>query len=86
MTRAQFAYRNWTITPDLEPDAPPTKHRFRCLGEDDDGKPCGAESKECAGLEDARGWAFQHLQERPEHTSYEQVLCRPWVMRPGSFL
>ncbi|MBH1936601.1 hypothetical protein I5Q34_20360 [Streptomyces sp. AV19] len=86
VTRARFAYRNWSITPDLEPDAPSTRHKFRCLGEDGDGTSCGAESHDHAAFEDARSWTFQHVREYPEHTIYEQVLCRPWLMRPGKFL
>ncbi|MFF4408094.1 hypothetical protein [Streptomyces sp. NPDC001404] len=81
--RGEYAFFDFTISPDMDPDAPPMLYRFRCLGEDDDGTPCGAESEESEDFEEARGWTFKHKKDQPEHTSYEEVLRRPWIMRPG---
>ncbi|MCZ7415427.1 hypothetical protein O3441_25800 [Streptomyces sp. WMMC897] len=29
---------------------------------------------------DPQEWAFGHLREHPEHTSYAEVIERPWAM------
>lgn len=83
MTRARFRFFTWTLTPNGEPDAPPSRHRFRCTTEDENGKPCGAESPESETFEDAQRWPFEHMKALPDHIGYEQVLRRPWGMVRG---
>lgn len=83
VTRARFRFFNWTITPNTEPDAPATLHRFRCTTEDENGKPCGAESEASQDFHAAQGWAFEHMGAEPDHTGYEQILRRPWGMVQG---
>ncbi|WP_330174522.1 hypothetical protein OG875_13810 [Streptomyces sp. NBC_01498] len=81
--RSRHRFFGWTITPNTEPDAPPTLHLFRCTTEDEQGNPCGAESPESEMFEVAQKWPFEHMKEVPEHTGYEQVLRRPWGMVRG---
>ncbi|MFD0570112.1 hypothetical protein ACFQ0T_13925 [Kitasatospora gansuensis] len=40
----RYRHMNWTATPDLEPDAPPTLHIFQCNGENEQGVLCGQQS------------------------------------------
>ncbi|MER6098627.1 hypothetical protein ABT154_22790 [Streptomyces sp. NPDC001728] len=76
---------NWTLRPDQDDDAPAMTHHFRCLAfTDDDGTiPCGAEGDPITDLRTAQDWTFAHLRENPEHTSYVEVIERPYVMRRG---
>lgn len=83
MTHRTLGFVRWTIRPDRDIDAPPTTYAFRCLGEDENDKPCGAESTKSENFALARGWTFDHLREHPGHTSYAEVLQRPWVMWRG---
>ncbi|GAA1163914.1 hypothetical protein F4556_002338 [Kitasatospora gansuensis] len=78
----RYRHMNWTATPDLEPDAPPTLHIFQCNGENEQGVLCGQQSAAGEDFEAARGWSFQHLQANPDHRSYSHVLSRPWRMIP----
>ncbi len=82
MTRT-LALVRWTLKPDQDDDAPPLTYRFRCLTLKEDDSECGAESEAHADPSDAQAWAFQHLREHPEHTSYAEVMERPWVMWRG---
>lgn len=78
-----WRFVDWTVTPDVEPDAPRTLHQFRCLAEGENGKPCGAQSELSEEFETARGWTFRHFKAHQDHTSYAQVIERPWIMRMG---
>ncbi|WP_455681796.1 DUF7848 domain-containing protein [Streptomyces violascens] len=80
VVRQTFGYVNWTLRPNREPDAPPTRFKFRCLTEDESGKPCGTESKESENFAIARDWTFAHMQSHPTHVSYAEVVVRPWAM------
>ncbi|MGV9879530.1 DUF7848 domain-containing protein [Streptomyces sp. NPDC003006] len=53
MTRRTLG--RWTIRPHRDVDAPPTTYAFRCLTQYEDGKPCGAESKE-SEADDGNHW------------------------------
>lgn len=77
-----YRFMSWTITPDLEPDAPPSLHIFQCGGEDEQGVKCGQQSLPTEDFEDARSWTFRHLQEHPDHRGYNHVASRPWRMIP----
>ncbi|MFB7028771.1 MULTISPECIES: hypothetical protein [unclassified Streptomyces] len=78
-----FVLVDWTLRPDREDDAPPTTHRFRCLTLNDDDTECGAESEPVTDPARAQTWPFAHLREHPEHTSFAEVVERPWVMWRG---
>ncbi|WP_442973883.1 DUF7848 domain-containing protein [Saccharothrix sp. ST-888] len=43
---------------------------YRCLGEDENGKPCGAEGPVCDDFETAQRWPFDHIESKQEHRSY----------------
>lgn len=81
MTRRTLG--RWTIRPHRDVDAPPTTYAFRCLTRDENGKPCGAESKESENFAVACDWTFDHMRERPNHIRYTEILQRPWVMWRG---
>ncbi|MDK1472257.1 hypothetical protein QNO07_02245 [Streptomyces sp. 549] len=81
--RRVFRFVDWTLRPDQDDDAPPLTHRFRCLSLTDDDTECGAESDKHTDPLDAQAWTFEHLRANPEHTSYAEVIERPWVMWLG---
>ncbi|MFE5901111.1 hypothetical protein ACFQ67_27355 [Streptomyces sp. NPDC056488] len=74
---------NWTLRPDRDADAPETTHRFRCLTLKDDDTECGAEGKPVTDLKAAQDWTFAHLRENSGHTSFAEIVERPWVMWRG---
>ena len=82
MTRI-LRHVDWTIRPDQDDDAPPITYAFRCLTLDPNDMECGATSGHCGDPIDAQAWTFQHLGEHPEHTSYAELIERPWVMWRG---
>ncbi|MGV9269377.1 DUF7848 domain-containing protein [Kitasatospora sp. NPDC003701] len=80
--RGLFKFLNWTLRIDLACDRPPALHRYRCAGEYEDGRPCGAEGQLVADFETAQRWPAAHLREHQDHRSYEHVMVTPWVMEP----
>ncbi|MBW1601423.1 hypothetical protein JJV70_04735 [Streptomyces sp. JJ66] len=82
-TRRVFRFVTWTLRLDQDDDAPPLTYAFRCLTLRDDDTECGARSQPSTDPAAARKWAFGHLREHPGHTSYAEVIERPWVMWPG---
>jgi len=80
-----FRFVQWTLRPDQDDDASPLTYAFRCLALRDDDTECGARSEPGTDPVGSQDWAFAHLREHPEHTSYAEVIERPWVMwRAGS--
>ncbi|MGW3229392.1 DUF7848 domain-containing protein [Kitasatospora sp. NPDC001095] len=77
--RRTFRYVVWRLGPDF--DRKPAYLVF-CEGEDDDGRPCGADSGECSELETAQGFPFEHAKRHPEHRSYGELSYRPLIMFP----
>ncbi|MER6360113.1 hypothetical protein [Kitasatospora sp. NPDC001527] len=57
-------------------------HLVYCEGEDDTGRPCGADSGECSDEDVARAWPFEHAKRFPEHRSYGQLSYYPKIMAP----
>lgn len=80
VTRQTWGFVNWTLRPNREPDAPLTRYKFRCVTEDENGEPCGAESDECENFAAARDWTYDHMRDHPDHVSYAEVVVRPWAM------
>ncbi|MGW2182029.1 DUF7848 domain-containing protein [Streptomyces sp. NPDC001732] len=80
MTVHRYRFVQWALRPDMEPDAPPAVHRFRCLALDDRDEECGARSAAFADVGEAQEWAFGHWRAHPEHTGFVEVVERPWVM------
>ncbi|WP_405817289.1 hypothetical protein OG241_22450 [Streptomyces sp. NBC_01390] len=84
-TARLFRLVQWTLRPDQDDDAPPLTYAFRCLTLGDDDTNCGARSERSTDPINSQDWAFAHMREYPEHTSYAEVIERPWVMwREGS--
>ncbi|MCX3061530.1 DUF7848 domain-containing protein [Streptomyces beihaiensis] len=79
-TPRTFGFVNWTLRPDLDDDAPPTLHSFRCLTLTENDTACAAASEPSADPAEQQSWAFDHMRRNPEHTSYAEVIERPWVM------
>ncbi|MFE9609067.1 hypothetical protein [Streptomyces sp. NPDC006012] len=80
LTRRNFAFFKWTLRPDRDDDAPPTTYVLRCLTLTGDDTACAAKSPSSENPGEPQKWAFDHLREHPEHTSYAEVIERPWVM------
>ncbi|MFC5663750.1 hypothetical protein ACFP3U_12230 [Kitasatospora misakiensis] len=57
-------------------------HRFRCVGEAEDGTPCGGEGPESSDFATAQKWPAEHLRDEQGHRSYEHVARTPWLMVP----
>ncbi|MEE1930371.1 hypothetical protein V1J52_19660 [Streptomyces sp. TRM 70351] len=81
--RRMFRFVNWTLRPDREADAPPLTYAFRCLALLGDDTPCDARSQTETDPAGPQEWAFGHLRQHPGHTSYAEVIERPWVMWRG---
>lgn len=81
--RRVFGFVNWTLRPDLDDDAPPHTYAFRCLTLRDDDTECGAFSATTTDPGTAQRWTFTHLRDHPDHTSYAEVVERPWAMWRG---
>ncbi|WP_406086878.1 hypothetical protein [Kitasatospora purpeofusca] len=81
--RQIFRFLNWTLQIDMESDRPPRMHRYRCLGESEDGTPCGAEGVESSDFATAQKWTAEHLRVEQDHRSYEHVVRTPWLMVPA---
>ncbi|MGW7519953.1 DUF7848 domain-containing protein [Streptomyces sp. NPDC054796] len=78
--RRKFAFFDWRLRPDQDDDAPPTTYTFRCLTLNDDDTECAAKSPASDDPTEPQTWAFAHMREFPEHTSYAEVTERPWAM------
>ncbi|MFE5510187.1 hypothetical protein ACFQ9J_06140 [Streptomyces sp. NPDC056529] len=50
--------------------------------EEDDSE-CAAEGEPTATPEEAQAWPFAHMRGNPGHTSYAEIIERPWVMWRG---
>ncbi|WP_051741918.1 DUF7848 domain-containing protein [Streptomyces xylophagus] len=81
--RRTFRFVDWTLRPDHDTDAPPLRYAFRCLALDADDTECAAQSSPSNDPTEPQTWAFAHLREHPGHTSYAEVIERPWVMWQG---
>lgn len=81
--RRRFAFFEWTLRPDQDDDAPPVTYAFRCLTLNDDDTECDARSEPNTDPAEPQTWAFAHMRRHPEHTSYAEVIERPWVMWRG---
>ncbi|MBY8884043.1 hypothetical protein K7472_04190 [Streptomyces sp. PTM05] len=81
--RRVFGFVEWTLRPDRDDDAPAVTYALRCLALREDDSECGERSQASADPCGPQEWAFGHLRENPEHTSYAEVIERPWVMWRG---
>ncbi|WP_236240329.1 hypothetical protein [Streptomyces sp. CC228A] len=81
--RRTFRFVDWTLRPDQDDDAPPLTYAFRCLALTEDDTECAARSPASWDPARPQDWAFMHMREHPEHTSYAEVIERPWVMWRG---
>ncbi|CUW30642.1 DUF7848 domain-containing protein [Streptomyces reticuli] len=79
-TLRTFRLANWTLRPDRDEDAPPTTYAFRCLALGGDGAACAAQSPPSEEPTEPQKTVFDHLREHPEHTSFAEIIERPWVM------
>jgi hypothetical protein len=78
--RAVFRFVRWTLRPDEDDDAPPLTYAFRCLTLAEDDTECSATSAPSTDPAGPQKWTFDHLRSHPGHTSYAEVIERPWVM------
>jgi hypothetical protein len=75
---------DFTLRPDRDEDAPPTTYALRCLTLNDDDTECAATSEANTDPTDPQKWAFDHLRQHPGHTSFVEMIERPWVMWQGA--
>ena len=74
----RYRFREWTLTPNHEPDAEPIEVTYECAV-------CGKKGPTEENPEAAQKWTFDHLREKPEHVSYRQHSVLPYAMIPGDF-
>lgn len=82
-TRRTFRFTEWTLRPDQDEDAPPTTYALRCQTLTGQDAECGQRSARSTDPTEPQSWAFDHLRAYPEHSSYAEVIERPWVMWRG---
>lgn len=80
--RQFFRFGEWTFTQDNGPDVPNQVHLMTCLGEAEDGTPCGGDSGERDTFDAVREWVRGHVQEHPDHRRFAQLSALHWVMTP----
>ncbi|GAB2829439.1 DUF7848 domain-containing protein [Streptomyces daliensis] len=71
VTRAEIFRVNWTVTPDQEPDAKLNSYAQEC-------DVCGVASPRTHDANDGTLWIIEHARRNPSHTSYTEVVKRPW--------
>ncbi|MET7357589.1 hypothetical protein ABZS76_03995 [Streptomyces sp. NPDC005562] len=79
----RFGFVTKTFRPDLDDDAPPTTYGLRCLTLTEDDTECGAESSRSEDATDPQTWVFEHVRDNPAHTSFAEIIERPWIVVPG---
>ncbi|MFY1676576.1 MULTISPECIES: hypothetical protein [unclassified Streptomyces] len=78
MTRAVYRFREYTIGPDLRPEAEPTTSAMRCMT-------CGETSGRAEESDDGTAWAVKHLKANPDHLEYREHITRPYRFEPGAW-
>ncbi|MFE9254000.1 hypothetical protein [Streptomyces sp. NPDC006879] len=71
MTRSVLAFKSWTITPDRESGSEPVTHAMQC-------RECEEKSDDSGSWEAPQTWALEHSGRNPSHTSYREVITRPY--------
>ncbi|MGI5529070.1 hypothetical protein ACQEVX_17240 [Streptomyces syringium] len=70
-TRSVFTFGDWTLQPDLEPDAEPVTYAMQCAV-------CEESSEPGEDVGEAQGWTFRHAGRNPSHHTYREMIVRPW--------
>lgn len=71
MSRAVLRHVQWTLTPDVEPDADPPRFSMQCAV-------CGEESGDTGDRDAASSWALAHSGRHPSHRTYRETLTLPY--------
>lgn len=79
MTCSAHRFREFTIHPDVEPDAEPWSYAMQCAV-CDESSPAGED------VIDTQQWAAEHLKDNPEHYTYREHVSRPYRFEPGQWL
>ncbi len=78
MTRVVYRFREYTIGPDLRPEAEPITSAMRC-------RACGDTSEKSEEFADGTAWAVQHLKANPGHLEYQEHVTRPYRFEAGAW-
>jgi hypothetical protein len=68
--RAVFRYVNWTVAPDMEPDAEPITYSAQCAV-------CEEQSDVADNDLSPSDWVRIHAARNQDHHSYREILTRP---------
>ncbi|MFD4377099.1 hypothetical protein [Streptomyces sp. NPDC058486] len=71
--RAVLAYVEWKITPDRREGTEPVTHAFQCTLPE-----CLEKSDDSGDWEAPQSWALAHSGRHPSHTSYREIITRPY--------
>ncbi len=75
----RFRFREYTITPDAEPDAEPHSYAMECAV-------CSEVGPFSGKAAEAHAWVPAHLRVHPEHLTYREHVTRPYRAIPGAWL
>lgn len=78
MTRAVYRFRDYTVEPDLSPEAEPVEFAMRCAE-------CGATGPAAGTTDAACAWIIVHLRSAPRHLRYRELISRPYRAVPGAW-
>ncbi|MGY0056636.1 DUF7848 domain-containing protein [Streptomyces sp. LZ34] len=78
MTRAIYRFRDYTIRPDLRPEAEPITSAMQC-------KACDETSEKTEEFEVGTAWAVQPLKANPDHQEYREHITRPYRFEAGAW-
>ncbi|MCY0933594.1 hypothetical protein [Streptomyces sp. H34-S4] len=70
--RAVLAFKMWTIRPDRDTGSAPVTHAMKCAA-------CGEQSDATGEWEAPQSWALEHSGRNPSHTTYSEIITRPYV-------
>lgn len=78
MTRAVYRFREYTIRPDLRPEAEPITSAMQCTT-------CNERGPKSEAFEDGTVWAAQHLKANPDHLEYREHITRSYRFEAGAW-
>lgn len=78
MTRAVYRFREFTIRPDLRPEAEPITSTMQCTT-------CHETGPRSETFEEGTSWAAHHLKANPDHLEYREHITRPYRFEAGAW-
>lgn len=77
-SRRVFRFREYTLGPDLRPDAQPVTYEMYCAS-------CYVTGPISTDAEDGTIWALAHLKKNPSHLNYQEHVTRSYRAKAGAW-